>query len=127
MKPIQLNEEQIKALLDGGSMLVMPITKNLQELKPTIRQIKSFISMFSPLQTGEEYFVQEEWETTIANKSYLYEDIKYQIVYKVDNKTLCKTWQDASQMQEHQSRLKFKVIEVGVKDNNFNVKVEVIK
>ena len=111
MKPTQLDKEQIKALLKGASILMLPIPENLQKLKPTIRQIKSFISMFSPLQTGEEYFVQEPFTSTLQ---------EWNIVYG--------NWgqgNNASQMKEHQSRLKFKVIEVAVKDNNFIAKVEV--
>ncbi len=120
MKPTQLNKEQINALLNGASMLVMSIPENLQELKPTIRQIKSFISMFSPLQMGEEYFVQEEFMYSevvniiryrIDADNNLRDDLTYEEL--MDYKTI--NWKDASQMQEHQSRLKFKCIEIEVK------------
>ncbi len=98
MKPIQLNEEQIKVLLNGASMLVMPIDNNrisimIDNEHDTLSSAykfqcnyckgkdpkctdcygngyiwdidceskEEFILKYSPLQTGEKYFVQEDF------------------------------------------------------------------
>ncbi|WP_428739453.1 hypothetical protein [Sulfurimonas sp.] len=106
-QPLQLNKHRIQALLNGASMLIMPIElprgysttgniyDNLLEIYPSDYPMYIY-GLKLPLQIGQTYFVQEEF---IEEGDAIY--------YKLTHKTneFGDSWEPASQMQEHQSRI----------------------
>lgn len=130
-----LNKYQIKALENGTTMLWIPIDKEyiryrVKELSEPVEPYIEFeysIKDKSPLQIGQEYYVQEEFRT-IKKVARKYSRVIWAIkntwgnthksttIYKNNSLgTKPKIWQDASEMQEHQSRFKFRVTNIQVK------------
>lgn len=76
---------------------------------------EEFISKYSPLQKGDEFFIQEDWNyCSIYSGHYIYKasfSKNYHSKKLVDRMK----WQDASQMQEHQSRFKDVCLDVEIK------------
>ena len=65
---IQLHEKQIEAINNGATAFIMMVNKNQQGLcPPHSKQLKSFIEMFSPLQVGQKFFIQEEYCCVVCN------------------------------------------------------------
>jgi len=116
MQPFKSNKQQLDALEADATKLWIPIP-DLVHI-PTVgemlgrplsnRFIGNLITTYSPLQPGEQYFVQEDFfETEGGNMLHRVNFTKF--------KTTKNSWQPADQMTEEQSQYKFTVTSVEVK------------
>jgi len=133
MKPFQPNPQQLEAITNGATKLWIPAKHDIANVSTdTITfltlaneeqtwNLSEYLAVFSPLQPGESYFVQEEFSDLMKDS------IWYKRVIDKVPEVSCKLWKPADQMTEAQSQYKLTVTDVEVKsvqDNYGNDKAE---
>ena len=127
MQPFKSNKQQLDALEADATKLWIPIP-DLVHI-PTVgemlgrplsnRFIGNLITTYSPLQPGEQYFVQEEFKEMPPTRSitnrYGRQEVAYlyKSTYTFNGSHI--DWQPTDQMTEQQSRFKFTVTNVEIK------------
>lgn len=110
MKPFKPTYEQVKLINRGVSKLWIPMNEDIWCLL-SIASDEDVIQCNSPLQSNEEYFVQQSF---FYGKGTHADQINYIDSYLTE-KVLGERVISADQMTESQSRFKFKVTNVEIK------------
>lgn len=116
MVGIEFNQQQIEAYKNGATMFSFPIEEDIFVHDTTVTFdnktqcwfVSNYIKEFSSLQKDDEFFIQEDF-------CYI-KGITTTPIYKAeiqDEKDI--RFEDASQMQEHQSRFKDVCLNVEIK------------
>jgi hypothetical protein len=111
--PIQLNKQKIESLLNGGTKMLLEIDTKEEFFRligedGDVGAVFKNTTIWSDFKLGQEYYVQEDFG---VNKH------GFGVSFKSDMVSNDKVhyWQSAKYMQEHQSRIKFKVLSIEVK------------
>lgn len=100
-KSIEFTLPQVEAYKNGGSMFIVPIAEDLQQVlvKAIERQQEEyFISTFAPIKKGDkDIFIKEEFTVAPFTTDILYKSDGHPNSNLID-------WEDASKMTKEQSR-----------------------
>lgn len=136
MKGIVFTKEQIEARKNGATMFMVPIGVKADKIEEAIKSFgkENLINSAlreAPLQKGDEFFIQEDFtedEILLGGNEILYKNdfmprdfknsaIGYGLTTDYMKERVLKrcNWNDATQMQEHQSRHKDICLDIEVK------------
>lgn len=143
MKSIVFNKQQLEAYKNGATMFLVPVDKEIYSIQGNfiefqgvdgasdVDSVEEFINHASDIQKNENFFIQEEFtldEILLGGEEILYKNdflprdfkssaIGYGLTTDKMKERILKrcSWQEASQMQEHQARFKDIVLDAEVK------------
>lgn len=136
MKPFEPNKEQLEAIINGATMLWIPVNNNVFDIDIQSNgmisyeehgdeyivfaneTVEDFIYNHSPLQPNEQYFIQEHSCSYCDGTDFIYEPKPlndYRCTHCDSLHECDHELQQPHQMQEHQSNIKLKVTNVEAK------------